>query len=113
MQRLSVQIPAVHLPVRPGKIRGPRRIPRAAEKAVALDEHRRAPCPSRRAGRRDAGGPAAEHHHFVLRQHRRVALRLAGGPTALVLKCAARIGETVTSAWPPLPPSGGTPASSS
>ena len=42
----------------------------AAEKAVALDQERRAPRSRGGHRGRDAGRPAAEHHHFVFAQHR-------------------------------------------
>ena len=70
---------AVHFRVQAAEVRQSRGSARSAEETVALDEDRGAPCPARRGGGRDAGGPAAEHHHLVLGEHRRVALRLADG----------------------------------
>ena len=67
---------ALDLRMQPAEVRQPRRGAGAAEKAVALDQRRRAPGPRRGRGCGDAGGSAAEHDDLVLRQHCGLAFRL-------------------------------------
>ena len=82
---------AVHFCVQAAEVRQSRGSARAAEETVALDEDRGAPCSAHRRRRGDARGPAAEHHHLVLGEHRRVALRLADEHTIELCKrsCAS------------------------
>ncbi len=67
---------AVHLGMQAAEIRQARRRAGAAEKAVALDQDRGAPCPARRGGSGDARRAAAQHHHLVLGQQQRFAFGL-------------------------------------
>src|SRR5205814_2083077 len=67
---------AIHLGMQAAEIREARRGAGAAEKAVALDEHRGTPCPARRGCGGNAGRSAAQHDDFILAHDRRPALRL-------------------------------------
>ena len=57
---------AVDIGMQPAEIGDARRRPHAAEEPVTLDQQRATACTRRSDRGGDAGGPAAEHGHFIL-----------------------------------------------
>ena len=70
---------AMDIGMQPAKVSHPRRRAHAAEESITLDQQRAAPRPRRSHRGRDAGGPAAEHGHFILAVQRHLARGFCDG----------------------------------